>query len=352
MNKTLTLATIFTLLPGGLLAHHGTTSQFDASRIVEISGVVTDLGFVNPHSYVYLDVTTESGEVVNWHCEMRASSLLKRSGWTEEMFANGTKVDIVGTMSRAEDNGCYIETIAFNGGEPIERYAQIEENQLQPETTRPLVTAWGDPYIAGDWAANQRLVGAVSGPNAAPRPPRGGRGRGPRIELSAAGEAAAAEIASASEEGVAGRLDCSPRDFFSDWTFDQPANRIEQEQDQIILRYGFMDTVRTIHMDMPEHPAALEPSWAGHSIGKWEDGVLVVDTVGFSVVSNRRGTHSEKFHAVERFTLDSESGTLVRTYVGEDPLFWNPGQQQTGEDTVYLADYPYEPYACDDRTVE
>jgi hypothetical protein len=195
MNKTLTLVTIFTLLPGGLLAHHGTSSQFDASRIVEISGVVTDLGFVNPHSYVYLDVTTETGEVVNWHCEMRASSVLKRSGWTEEMFANGTEVDIVGTMSRAEDNGCYIETIAFNGGEPIERYAQIEENQLEPETTRPLTTAWGDPYIAGDWAANQRLVGAISGPNAAPRPPRGGRGRGLQIELSAMGEAAAAKIA-------------------------------------------------------------------------------------------------------------------------------------------------------------
>ena len=354
MKKYVILVALSAALPGTLTAHHGTASQFDASSPVEISGVVTDLGFVNPHSYVYLDVTDENGNVVNWHCEMRASSVMKRSGWTEEMFLNGTTVDIVGVMSRMEDNGCYVETIAFNGGQPIERYAQIEDNQLDPESGRSATTAWGDPNIAGDWAATQRLPGAISGPNAANRAMGGGMGMGPGagVVLSEAGEAAATAIAAADTEGTAGRLDCQPRDFFSDWIFDQAANRIEQDQDEIVLSYGFMDTVRTIHLGMVEHPLDVAPSWAGHSIGHWEDGVLVVDTAGFTAVSGRRGTHSEAFHAVERFTLDHEAGSVTRSYVAEDPMFWAEGQQQTGEDVVFLSDYPWESYACDDRTVE
>ena len=351
MKKYVILAALAAALPGTLTAHHGIASQFDTGKAVEISGVITDLGFVNPHSYVYLDVTEENGNVVNWYCEMRASSVMKRSGWTEEMFINGTKVDIVGVASRADANGCYVETIAFNGGQAIERYAQIEENQLAPEAGRSATTAWGDPNIGGDWAATQRLVGRVTGPTAAAMG-GAGMGMGMGVALSETGEAAAAEIASAGVEGVTGRLDCQPRDFFSDWIFDQAANRIEQEQDKIVLKYGFMDTVRTIHLGMAEHPADIEPSWAGHSIGNWEDGVLVVDTVGFTAISGGRGTHSEEFHAVERFTPDHETGSITRSYVAEDPMFWAEGQQQTGEDVVFLSDYPWESYACDDRTVE
>ena len=61
-------------------AHHGITAQFDTSTTFEISGVVTDLEFVNPHAYVYLDVTSPEGEVVPWRCELRAATVLRRAG--------------------------------------------------------------------------------------------------------------------------------------------------------------------------------------------------------------------------------------------------------------------------------
>lgn len=351
MKKLLTLAAAMTVLPGAVWAHHGHSSQFDTSKPVEVSGTITDIGWVNPHAYVYFDVTDANGEVTNWHCEMRASSVLKRSGWTKDMFEVGNQISVAGVASRREANGCYVETVSIGEGPVIERYAQLEENKLEPETERPAVTPWGDPYIAGDWAAEQRLVGAVSGPNASDGPPgMGAPGRGRRgVELTEVGTEAQT-LAAAARDSDAGRLDCNPRDFFSDWTFDQPSNAILQTQDKIVLKYGFMDTVRTIHMDMDKHPANMEPSWAGYSIGRWEEGVLVVDTRGFTEFAGARSIHSDQFHTVERFTLDTEKGSLTRSYEGEDSKFWKA--KQTGEDVVFLSDYPWEPYACDDRSVE
>lgn len=354
MKKLLVLALALVLYPASILAHHGHTSQFDPETIIELSGEITDLAFVNPHAYVYVDVTDDSGKVVNYYCEMRAGSLMRRSGWTKEMFTNGTKVDIVGIASRKEANGCYIETIAFNGGAPIERYAQIDANKLKADTERAAAAASGVPNIAGDWAAQQNLIGAISGPNAMSMGPPMGMGMGGRRgggrTLTDAGTAALERLskAAAPEDG---RLDCNPRDFFRDWIFDQHPNRITQEQDKITLQYGFMDTTRVIHIN-GSHPDNIEPSFAGHSIGVWHNDTLYVHTRGFAEKTRRGNVTSEQYQSFERFTLDADKNALTRSYSAIDPAFWAKGQIQNGSDTVYLSDYPYEPYECDDRTVE
>lgn len=350
MKKIISILSILFSTSLTSFAHHGTSGQFDASKILEVSGVISNLAFVNPHAYVYLDVTDENGKTETWNCELRAASVMKRSGWTAEMFANGTKVDIVGVASRRDPLGCYVETISFNGGPAIERYAQIEENQLEIEKQRDKLTSWGDPYIGGDWAATQRLYGAISGPNAMAMA-MGGTRAAP-VQFTPEGEAALDRLATPENDRVTGRLDCSPRDFFSDWVFDQHPNRIIQEEDKIVLMYGFMDTVRTIHMNMAEHPETIEPSWAGHSIGKWEDNMLVVDTIGFTEDSYRSTVRSTSYHTIERFSLDSEAMTLTRAYQAFDPVYWKEGEVLSGEQVVSLADYPFEPYKCDDRSVE
>lgn len=348
MKNVFCLATLLLFFSNQSWAHHGTNGQFDATKLLTVTGVISDLAFVNPHAYVYIDVTNEGGDVETWNCELRASSVLRRSGWTPEMFTNGTRVHIEGVAARRDDLGCYVETISFNGGPAIERYAQLDEDQAKELLAgRSATTSWGDPNIDGDWAAEQRLIGAISGPNAASGPPGGGRRGG--VQLTEAGTAYQASVIDR-DDNVAGRLDCQPRDFFSDWTFDQPSNRIIQTEDTITLKYGFMDTERVIYMNMSEHPADIAPSWAGHSIGHWEGDVLVVDTIGFTRFAGARSTRSEEFHTIERFVLDHAAGSLVRSYVGSDPLFWVG--EQIGEDVVFLADYPWEPYACDDRSVE
>ena len=78
---------------------------------------------------------------------------------------------------------------------------------------------------------------------------------------------------------------------------------------------------RVVHMDGRPHPDDLIPSWLGHSIGRWEGDVLVVDTVGFNEKFwfDRRGTpHTERLHIVARYSRPNY-GTLVNDVVLEDP---------------------------------
>ena len=56
------------LLCGAATVHHG-PGQFDSSRPMEVTGVVTDIRFVNSHGYVYFDVTVADGSLVPWRCE-------------------------------------------------------------------------------------------------------------------------------------------------------------------------------------------------------------------------------------------------------------------------------------------
>ncbi|HJR68796.1 MAG TPA: DUF6152 family protein, partial [Gammaproteobacteria bacterium] len=72
-------------------AHHG-IGTFDTRQTVTISGVVTGVDFVNPHSWLYLDVTGADGKVAAWRCEMRSATTLRRSGWLAEMFEHGEPV--------------------------------------------------------------------------------------------------------------------------------------------------------------------------------------------------------------------------------------------------------------------
>lgn len=350
-------------------AHHGVGGQFDLSVEYEVGGVVTDIGWVNPHAYVYFDVTDEDGNVENWRCEMRAAGVLERSGWSAAMFANGTQIEIYGSPARREENTCYIQTIAFNGGEALYRYAQLSEDEAEinePDGIIPARLANGRPNISGDWAADQRLLAyeTVIQRNLGPRRP-GGMGRGnANVELTAAGSAMAAQTATAAqaptdEAGLllqtgSGSLNCEPRSFIGDWTFDQHPNRIIQHGETITLRYGFMDTVRTIHLT-GERPADIEPSLAGYSTGRWEGDVLVVDTTDFSTSESFGSAagdvvRSDQYRVVERFTLDAENQTLTRAWIAEDPLYW--ADSISGQDVIGRSETAWQRYGCDDRTNE
>jgi uncharacterized protein DUF6152 len=363
------------------MAHHG-IANFDLNKDIELSGVVTDLAFVNPHSWLYLEVAGANGEVAKWRCEMRAATVLKRSGWSQEMFVNGTRVRITGSPDRHEPNTCYLGTITFADGSSMDRYGQRQRATQAAPAQRPERLANGQLNLNGDWAAEQRVMTDRRGISGALVPlsvadtlapgdvPAGGRAfpgargtpeslapdaihtawaRPSPVALTDAGKKAAEGFDGSSADNP--RLRCEPTNILFDWTFDTLVNRIVQDENAIRLQYGFMGLERTIDLNTNEHPEELEPSVAGHSIGRWEGDVLVVDTVGFApgVLSADAVTmHSGELHVVERFSLDRASGALRREYVAVDPPYFMG--EYKGADTLYPADLPYEAYACDDRS--
>ena len=76
------------LVAGTAAAHHG-FGTFVMDEDVEITGTVTGLDFVNPHAWLYMDVTLEDGTVAAYRCEMRSANTLRRSGWTPALFPEG-----------------------------------------------------------------------------------------------------------------------------------------------------------------------------------------------------------------------------------------------------------------------
>lgn len=341
-------------LAGGTLhAHHGFGSFDNSAELFTLEGVVTDVEFINPHSWVYLTVTGEDGEPQNWRCELRAATVLTRSGWRPEMFVEGETVSILGLPDRADPRSCYLSNVTFADGTSYNRYAQIDESEEMTfgDGERPARLANGDLNISGDWAPVQMLltdprVGGVpreEQPENA-RGPGGSGGRPEPVELTAAGQAVLDATDLRSPEGNP-RFRCETTSILFDWPWDGSTNRIVQQVDTILLQYGQHGFTRTINMNLDAHPAGIEPSRGGHSIGHWEDDVLIVDTIGFLPgLLTGQILHSDELHVVERFSLDPETLALTREYTAEDPAYFIG--QHTGSDTLYAADLPFEVHPC------
>jgi hypothetical protein len=167
------------------------------------------------------------------------------------------------------------------------------------------------------------------------------------VTLTPAGQGASDVLKNVAPENNA-RSRCEITSILFDWVFDGPINRITQSKDEIKLEYG-RGLVRTIHMGMTSHPAGVAPSRAGHSIGRWDDDTLVVDTVGFAPGAIAGNVpHSDRLHVVERFTLDPKTLALKRDYAADDPV--NFTDQYAGSDIVMPADAPFAADRCEDLT--
>jgi len=120
----------------GATAHHG-FGTFLMNEDVEITGKVTGLDFVNPHSWLYLDVTQPDGKVVAMRCEMRSATTLRRSGWSPDLFPVGKKITITGSPDRDDPYSCYVSTVIFDDGSRIDRYGQLVASAEMGQGRRP-----------------------------------------------------------------------------------------------------------------------------------------------------------------------------------------------------------------------
>src|SRR4030095_3301798 len=91
------------------LAHHSVTAEFDNSRPITISGIVNNVDWMNPHTYVFVDVKDASvGTTRTWACELESPNVLARKGLTRESLKVGMNVRVIGT--RAKDGSFKIHT--------------------------------------------------------------------------------------------------------------------------------------------------------------------------------------------------------------------------------------------------
>ena len=81
-------------------AHHAFAAEFDASQPIDLQGTVTKAKWVNPHSWLYFDVTGPDGKVTNWGVEFGAPNALANKGLTKADIKAGDPVHIKGYRSK------------------------------------------------------------------------------------------------------------------------------------------------------------------------------------------------------------------------------------------------------------
>ncbi len=92
-------------------AHHSFDAEFDRTKQVSLTGVVTKVEWTNPHVWFWVNVKDEAtGKFVNWGCEMGSPNALQRTGWTVSTMKEGMIVSFSG--SRAKDGSNKVNTAA------------------------------------------------------------------------------------------------------------------------------------------------------------------------------------------------------------------------------------------------
>ncbi|MGI9203250.1 MAG: DUF6152 family protein [Woeseiaceae bacterium] len=345
INKTgkgIVLALLAFLTTASVNAHHSSAPHFDANSPVTVEGVITEFKFVNPHAYLYIDVTNSDGTVTNWNCEMSAASALKRNGWSKELFGPGKKIKIDGIAARRDPHGCSFQAGELEGGFTITRNGPIERSEA-PEHVAETDAYGGDTMsFAGNWQTQPRRRGGG-------RP--GGGGGPPRMDrftniLTDAGKEAAASYDERFDDPA---LECSPSSIIRAWGEPNGVSQIELHDDRAIIRHEFMDTVRTVYLDDRRMPDDFERGLTGFSVGNIDGNAMTIETTGFAagVLLPHPGVmHTEDMRVVETLTLSDDGQQVVREYEVLDPQFLK--EPYTGRSVWLRSDLPLTAYDCEE----
>jgi hypothetical protein len=118
MKKTTLLLIVILLLAAAapLLAHHSFAAEFDGTKRVTLTGVVTKVEWTNPHVWFYVNVKDEAtGKLVNWAAEMGSPNSLMRTGWTRNTMQIGMTVTFNGALAKDGSNRLNTNSVTVDG---------------------------------------------------------------------------------------------------------------------------------------------------------------------------------------------------------------------------------------------
>jgi hypothetical protein len=301
---------ILTFSMGSSNAHHGFAAHFHSDRVLRLEGTVKQFDFINPHGYLYLETTDDSGKSVVYVCDLQARTQLLRRGADDTLFTVGETITAEVFPAKRDPYRCEFGTAHFadgsafvmrSTGQARTQFASNKRITLKAEASRSLFGTWIRPGMHGD--AN---------------------GRGQRTGLD-----------SITAEGIKARdafdpltedhtIHCQSGSPIDNWGPPGLATSIRLENDKVYIYHESMDITRTIHLNLTEHPDAIEASDMGHSIGLRENNSLVIHTAGFKAgVLVASILHSAQMTLEERLTIIEETGDLLVSWAANDPVYYS-----------------------------
>ncbi len=294
MKQLITVITtlaVASFLAASASAHHS-QAMFDTSQELLVQGTVQRFDWVNPHMYLIVATTGPDGEPALVEGEGLAITQALVDGLDREALQPGTPVVMRVNPNRGGwGKQVRILDVTTEDGEIHPFYAaNTRSRELVPASS-----------LEGHWAPSLQATGAAFGALA----------RWP--VTPAARETQTALVAD-------GLCFVEPIPFLA---VLNELRTIEISNDEIIMRFDNSGdlAVRTIHLDA-SHPADIQPTRMGHSIGRWEDSTLVIDTVAFEPNPSGIAANvpsSALKHTIERMALTDDGLRLRYEIVVEDP---------------------------------
>lgn len=307
----------------GASAHHG-AAPFDTDQTVTVEGVVTEFDYRNPHSFLYLRSTDASGNPVDVTVETVGSSL-RSYGFGPDSLRPGEEVILVMNPSHESPRewGLGVEAIKEDGSVvPLSVRFAREREQRSTGNATSLSGVWvprGEDFF--------RFVFAYR-----------------EWELTEQGRQAR-DAFDIKDSPQARCIPVPPPTLMLYGSVDV----VEVLDDRVLIHSDWLDGERVVYTD-GRTPAADEPaSVNGYSVGRWEDGALVVETTHYT--ENNSGlaqglASGSRKRLMERFELVDEGAGMRYSYVMEDPEYL--AEPVSGESTWdYRPDLSPDPIPCD-----
>jgi len=288
------------LCASGVADAHHSRALYDMSSEVVFDGTVTKLEWKNPHISMTVATKGADGAQVLHDVEVMSVSEARALGLRADALAEGSHVVVRAHPGRG---GATARAVGLD--------VRTADGTLLPLNTdagfgvRPAVPE--AQSIAGRWAptiADFEAAFAAS--------------RNWPLNDAARARLTAGLTEPGAVLGICADYPPPVLAFFPD------LREIELAAATVVIRYEAQgqNLSRTVHLDQQSHPAGVAPSLLGHSIGRWEGGTLVVDTVAFEphAVGVTIGVASgPQKHLVERFTLAQDRRHLRYEVTIEDP---------------------------------
>ena len=308
---------------------HHSRSNFIMNELVEVEGVITQHAYRNPHVYLTMQSVTENGETQEWLLEANSVSSVRNAGWGADAFAPGDRVTVTGNPDRDADKRLLFVSVITKSDGSSYRSAGIPPGA----GGSPVEASQGSTDFSGVWQPDfaSRDIAAGFRPVSLPMTPRG--------------QAVLDNFSPADDPA----LDCVPDSLPNTILPIFPVEFTRVGEDELHMWYEEFDGRRVVHLGMREHPTDIEPSYMGHSIGWFEDGVLVIDTRHFEETVwglGRGAPSSPQKRLVERYSLADDGMRLDVEYWFEDSEYLTERVSVQGE--MFLKPgYEMEPWDCD-----
>ncbi|MGI9258378.1 MAG: DUF6152 family protein [Gammaproteobacteria bacterium] len=310
------------LVASSVDAHHGFAPHYDPEQHVTIEGTISRLDFVNPHSFVYVEVESDAGELDEYWCEMQSRSQLERKGVTAASFAIGAQIRIDGFQARRDPLGCEFAAGILPDGTELVLRNETGQSQYFAEVIQ------SESGVLGTWH-RKTFPGAGINPSY-------------REFFTDAAREAVTEFDVIADNPI---LSCNPMSAIQSWAVPGLPIVVRWEGDDIIIQHEFMDIERVVHMSVDSHPTDVPRTELGYSIGRFEGDDLFIESAQFSEGYLHSGiVRSEGFRLNERLSIDPENGDLVVTWTATDPLYYTDTLE--GSRILVRTNLEISPYDC------